>query len=243
MVTKNHFLWDFSAWIISYAKPPKASWPCTMLFFWSFNSDESKMKLLEADHQMFFLLNQFSTSSIPKHEVCHVFIESMVLEDWSFYCLSFNPSIPRSYWKNLLSFDPPEVCFLWTLRWCCGSHYQGIIVGCSVGGDSASPRGLKVAGMTSLKFMPKIESSEICGQSDFPAILGSRSFPTIKTYLSSPEAPKTSKSGCGKARGLWHWAAYGLLHSAGVIFFCFLGWYLGEGLTPFIEIPAIVNNQ
>ena len=106
-------------------------------------------------------------------------------------------------------------------------------MGCSVGGDSASPRGLKVAGMTSLKFMPKIESSEICGQSDFPAILGSRSFPTIKTYLSSPEAPKNLEVRVRQSPRTLTLSCLRATPQCRRYFFLFLGVILGGRFNPF----------
>ena len=100
--------------------------------------------------------------------------------------------------------------------------------------------------MASLKFMPKSHPKFVAKVIFLPS-LEVGVFLLLKPTFPHLKPQKTSKSGCGKARGLWHWAAYGLLHSAGVFFCCFFWVILGGRFNPFYrdscnsKQPVITN--
>ena len=118
------------------------------------------------------------------------------------------------------------------------------MVWCSVSGDSASPIGLKVAWDDILEIYAQKSWEKFVAKVIFlPSLEGY--LPTIKTYLSSPEAPKNLEVRVRQSPRTLTLSCLRATPQCRRVFFLFFWVILGGRFTviPFIEILAIVNNQ
>lgn len=128
------------------------------------------------------------------------------------------PPYPGVIEKSLLSFDSPRYV-----------SFERFVDAAAAITKAFPHRFEGYMGWHCWNLCPKV-MGEICGQSDVPAILGSRCFPTIKTYLSSPEAPKNLDPRVRQSPRTLTLSCLRATPQCRRAFFCFLGWYLGEGL-------------